>query len=539
MASRTRARARRRARLRDGEAVDTDVEPGRDPIPPGWPGDDPTLPEEVGTLGGRPARRPPLADPDVEPPADPDDALRHAARDRHRRERSGLAHDHRPRDVDRIRDDRRADVRPDDRRPDDRRTDDRRIGLRPDDRRPDDRVARGRGERPRARASDRGVDEHEVDVDPHEPDTDLDDDDLDLIAGVQPAGRVLVVMVAALVLAMLVNADALVARAERKPPGPERDRSLAIWHPVQDVSHVLQLYRVRQVADWVAGDDDEPSAAPRTDRESRRAPGTAPTDDTGTGTGTDGETETETGTDGDTEAGVSAGDDGAFALRTPTADEPLRLLVSGDFTAQVLGGSLERASDETGVVDTAVHHESASGLTRDDYFDWSAAMDEDIDEHDPEVVVVVLGVNDAQGIVVEDGTPAQLGDPRWAEEYRRRVGGLMDRVRADERMVVWVGQPPMRDPDFGARMAELNQIYAAEAAGRPWVTFVDPAALVGGPDGGYAQTGTDAAGAPVELRQPDGIHLTPAAGDLIAAHVLDLVGDHVDLDGEPDEPAGD
>jgi hypothetical protein len=78
----------------------------------------------------------------------------------------------------------------------------------------------------------------------------------DLVAGVQPAGRVLVIIVAALVLAMLVNADALVERAERKPPGAERDRSLAVWHPVQDVSHVLQLDRLRQVTDWAVGDDD-------------------------------------------------------------------------------------------------------------------------------------------------------------------------------------------------------------------------------------------------------------------------------------------
>ena len=112
----------------------------------------------------------------------------------------------------------------------------------------------------------------------------------------------------------------------------------------------------------------------------------------------------------------------------------------------------------------------------------------------------------------------------------------MDQLRADDRMVVWVGQPPMRADDFGARMAALNQIYAAEAADRPWVTFVDLAAVVGGPDGAYADTGTDPAGAPVELRQPDGIHLTPAAGDLIAAHVLGLVGEHVDLVEDPDDP---
>ncbi|HEY7071351.1 MAG TPA: hypothetical protein VH479_14590, partial [Acidimicrobiales bacterium] len=91
----------------------------------------------------------------------------------------------------------------------------------------------------------------------------------DTADGYAPAGRVLVVMVAALVLAMLVNADALVARAERQAPGPGRDRALAVWHPVQDVSHALQLHRLRQFADWVTGNDDGdgspvPEPAPET-----------------------------------------------------------------------------------------------------------------------------------------------------------------------------------------------------------------------------------------------------------------------------------
>src|SRR5262249_7664626 len=84
----------------------------------------------------------------------------------------------------------------------------------------------------------------------HEIPVDADD----AARGDSPAGRVLVILVATLVLAMLVNADALVAKAEQKPLGPGRDRALAVWRPVQDVSHVLQLYRIRQVADWATGD---------------------------------------------------------------------------------------------------------------------------------------------------------------------------------------------------------------------------------------------------------------------------------------------
>ena len=517
MASRTRGRTR----LRDGDSPAAEVEPGREPIPPGWPGEDPTLPDDVGTLGGRPPRSrrravgtairhdDAVADPVGSVGSGDDGERRPGPRDPHRRERGGLAYDHPHHGTTRTRD--RDDL-------------DGRVAVA-------DRRASERLDLDRPSAERRDADRRAVDVDPH--DHELDDDELDLIAGVQPAGRVLVVMVVALVLAMLVNADALVERAERKPPGRERDRSLAIWEPVQDVSHVLQLYRVRQVADWIAGDDDEPTAAPRTDRESRQAPRTtpaAPPDETG---------------DADPAPGTS---DRAVTLRTPTEDEPLRLLVAGDFTAQVLGDSLARASDATGVVDATVHYESASGLTRPDYFDWPAALEEDVADHDPEVLVLVVGVNDAQGIVTADGAPAQLDDPRWGEEYHRRVGELMDQLRADDRMLVWVGQPPMRDGDFAARMSAINQVYAEQAGVRPWVTYVDPTALVGGPDGAYADTGTGPDGAAVELRQPDGIHLTAAGGDLIASHVLGLVGDQVDLgersgDGQDsdraaDDPAG-
>ena len=47
----------------------------------------------------------------------------------------------------------------------------------------------------------------------------------------------------------------------------------------------------------------------------------------------------------------------------------------------------------------------ASGLTRPDYYDWPAALAADLEATDPEVVVAVFGVNDAQGIVLPDGTP--------------------------------------------------------------------------------------------------------------------------------------
>lgn len=433
----------------------TRSDPYSAPVPPGWPGDDPTVPDDLDVLGHRPrpTRRPPPAD-------------------------------------------RRRDLDPWSARP-------------PVGRRDLDELER---------------DDELVDLD-DELDDDLTDADLahdDLVAGAQPAGRALVIMVAALVLAMLVNADALVDQAERRPPGPARDRALAVWHPVQDISHALQLHRVRQVAEWAVGGDD-PDAAPADDpRDARRAPGSR---ERATGDAVADADDTSEPEDGD----------GAPVLRTPTADEPLRLWVGGDSMAEVFGRSLADTSGATGVVDPVVHYEMASGLTRPDYYDWPAALADDVAEHDPEVVVVVLGANDGQGIVLDDGTPVQqVSDPQWVAEYRRRVGGLMDDLRDEGRSVVWVGQPPMRDADYGARLAVVNQAFSAEAADRPWVTYVDPAPVLGGPDGAFVETLPGDDGAPVTVRREDGIHLTPEGAELLAAHVLGVVARQVDLTAAPD-----
>jgi uncharacterized protein len=449
----------------------TGSDPQRAPIPPGWPGDDPTMPEELATLGRHatpPRRRPVERVDDVEP--EPDHGLDAGRAD------DRAAHEH------------------------------------------DAGVHAAGGDDAGVHAAD----VHEAHVDDAGGDDADDDLDDDLIAGVQPAGRVLVVMVVALVLAMLVNADALVARAEGQAPGAERDRSLAIWHAVQDVSHALQLHRVRDLAETAVGDDEDEGADSDADGEPPAPAGSE---------GTPGTTEpgrpAGAGDDGDAGDAAARTDTAVPSLRTPTADDPLRVWIGGDSMAELFGQSLADRATATGLVDPTVHYEMASGLTRPDYYDWPRALESDVDESDPDVVVAVFGVNDAQGIVLPDGTPIpDVADPRWSREYRRRVGELMDQLRADGRIVVWVTQPPMREPGYGGRIAIVNQAVVAEAATRPWIVVVDPAPVIGDAAGAYAQALPDAAGASVEVRRGDGIHLTTAGGERLAAHVLTVIEQH-------------
>jgi hypothetical protein len=307
---------------------------------------------------------------------------------------------------------------------------------------------------------------------------------------VQPAGQLLVVMVASLVLAALVNADAMVERTERKPLGAARDRLLYLWHPVQDIAHITQLHRLRDLGDLVVGGDDESG--------------------------------------GDLVAALppdTTADNIRPELRSPTADDPLRLYIGGDSVVRDLGESFLRLAAEDKRLRTALHYEIATGLARPDAFDWPTTLVGDAAALEPEIALLMFGGNDAQGIVAPDGEVFPRVDSRgWRDEYRRRVGAVMDSLQAEDRVIFWIGQPPMRDAGFDRRISVINEVVAAEAAGREWVTFVDVAEVVGGAEGGYVDR---LPGIDKDLRQGDGIHLSRAGADLLAEHLLRLVNKEI------------
>lgn len=314
--------------------------------------------------------------------------------------------------------------------------------------------------------------------------------------GDESAGRVLLIMVLGLGLAAVVNADALVERAERKPLGDDRDRSLAIWHPVQDVAHLTQLSRLRDLGDWLVGNEDQ-GAASLVPTTTTTALATGPTTTT---------------------AVVRP------VLRSPAAGDPLRVYLAGDSIMHDAGNAFLDLAAGSPVFSSTLHYENATGLSRPDFYDWPAALAADMEAQRPEVVFLLFGGNDAQGIVTPDGTAVQdLTDPAWQAEYRRRVGTVMDVVRADDRIVLWIGLPPMRSSSYDQKARIMSGIYREAAEARPWVTYVDTVPLFGDADGAYVERLPDASGNEVGVRKADGIHFNAAGADRLARHLLDLL----------------
>jgi hypothetical protein len=192
---------------------------------------------------------------------------------------------------------------------------------------------------------------------------------------------------------------------------------------------------------------------------------------------------------------------------------------------QTLGGSMQTATASTGIIETTVDARISTGLTRPDYFDWPTHLANEVLPTDPEVMVIMFGANDSQGLVREDGSVCARFEQCWLDDYRLRVAGTMDLLRDTEdndRLVVWVGQPIM-GPGTVLGVDKLNAIYWQEAQKRDWVVYFDSWNYFATPDGQYAQFLKALDGSDHEMRTGDAIHLSIAGGDRIAWEIIELL----------------
>ena len=306
-------------------------------------------------------------------------------------------------------------------------------------------------------------------------------------------GQALLTVSLGLALGTLLNAQAMLATAESLELGRERDLAVAVMEPVADLSHVLRLDVPRRELDELLGREAEPAPspapAPVTTPEPVRTAGPSPS---------------------------------PSALRVPTGRDPLRIAVVGDSMAQVSGQSLVRLADEVGVARAELDFRFSSGLTRPDFFDWPRHLATLLERsRPPEAFVVFFGANDAQGMGTPEGV-ARYGSPAWDRAYRARVAAVMAQLTAGGARVYWVGQPVARSRDYSERMAHLDEIYRTEAIRHPGVRYVDSWPLFVDEDGHYSAYLETGDGLTL-MRQADGIHLSRAGGDRLAAAVLDAL----------------
>jgi hypothetical protein len=204
----------------------------------------------------------------------------------------------------------------------------------------------------------------------------------------------------------------------------------------------------------------------------------------------------------------------------PTPATPLKVLIVGDSVGLDLGQPLVNTLAGFGDVTTYLDGRIDTGLTRPDYFNWPAELQVDLTNQQPNLVVVMIGANDPQGLVTPTGS-LRFGQPGWDAAYSARVAAFIAEANAAGAHVLWVGMPPMQNPGLDAALKHLNALVAAQVAQTKdgGASFLSSVPSLGDKNGAFASFLPDASGAEVNVRTPDGIHLTPGGGARLAAAV--------------------
>ena len=327
------------------------------------------------------------------------------------------------------------------------------------------------------------------------------------------AGQVLIVGLIGYGLASLLNGGTLVKMAERQRLGTwERDLYLHLTKPVRSLAEALHLDAFhRAIDDYRARNTSSPvTTTPATTVARSVPPGS-------TGSTAPGSTVASTSVPTTTAPPATT----TPVSRVPTPADPLRLWIGGDSEAQGLGQALEALTSQTSKIDATLEYRVSSGLSRPDYFDWPARLGQIISAPKaPEVLVVVFGGNDAQPLQLTDGKVYDVPDKPWQDEYRRRVEATMTLLAAGGRHVIWVGPPSAKSATFTRRLAILSQIYADESAKHQGsVYFLDARPLFSDAAGNYSAYLADSSGNLVNMRLPDGFHLSIAGSHRLASAV--------------------
>lgn len=194
-----------------------------------------------------------------------------------------------------------------------------------------------------------------------------------------------------------------------------------------------------------------------------------------------------------------------------------KLFVFGDSMAGKLAKGLALVYAEDPKLSVINASNGSSGIVRDDYYDWNAAITEYLAQGDVSIAVVSIGVNDRQALRVKGTEQKPLSDA-WKVEYRARLAQFLQLFRDAKVPVIWVGLPPMRASGYSNAMSQISSLHRS-AAFSGNAEFVDIFERFIDEDGKFSSYGPNLNGANVKMRSEDGIHFTKAGNEKVAFFV--------------------
>lgn len=209
-------------------------------------------------------------------------------------------------------------------------------------------------------------------------------------------------------------------------------------------------------------------------------------------------------------------------LERASPAHPITILEVGDSLGEDLGIGLSALLAGDRSVHLLPEAVGSTGLAALWYYDWPVELASELDRYHPQLVIVMLGGNDAQSFDV-GSEYVGFGTPLWRRVYGERVATMMREATSAGAHVLWVGMPIMSPTSVlsNSSMQLENEVYSSEARQHPGVAFMSTWRLFANAEGQYAEYLPDAKGQLVQVRDPDGVHIDiPGGTDLVAGAVL-------------------
>lgn len=196
------------------------------------------------------------------------------------------------------------------------------------------------------------------------------------------------------------------------------------------------------------------------------------------------------------------------------------LLIGDSMMGPGLGTALEYKLSKSGFMVT-LHSVPATGLLRKDFFDWFSEIDELYTEKKYDIVIVMLGTNDAQHYE----TPKRVyyyGTNEWNQLYMDRVLSFTETLSKNSRKVYWVGMPPMRNEFFNKKMIAMSDMFRSTVQQFNGGVFIPMTSVLSERDGEFASF-LSVNKKLLKVRSDDGVHISTDGARIATEFIYQFV----------------
>jgi len=221
---------------------------------------------------------------------------------------------------------------------------------------------------------------------------------------------------------------------------------------------------------------------------------------------------------------TASGDGSPVAVSTPQLPALSRVLFMGDSLIQQAYPTFADRLGRQGIDSRVVGGNGQSLMTHGAA--WLGELQAAVFSFDPDVVVLESCCGQFRfdaPMTAADGHPLAPTSPAFLQAWSDLAAHASRIASTRGALVVWILGPPTHTNGWygpiDEQIPDINRVYRALAACGPRTATIDWG-QVGGPGGTYADVLPDAAGLPVQVRQSDGFHFTPAGIDALATVTL-------------------